>query len=630
METKKVKKKAKIITIIYSVILLFSLLNVYNKTLDKKISVLGDNIYYYVLGQSLANNEGYVNTYDINKSYHNQFPPGYPVIIGFVSKFFSNDVVLLKQVNGVFLALSIALLFVLVYYFTSNLHLAFITSLYTIFNFQILYYSGIMMSEIPFLFFSFLSFFALIKIDFSIPFYKNWKFLMLIFLVAACYYIKTIGIALFAAILVFLFIKKYWQYALSFAGVFFVLVLPWQIRNSNIGGGGYMSKMMLKNIYRPEDGAMDLWGWLVRFSVNFERYVSREIPSALFNFIDISNYKESISVQEWIFGLVVLAFIIFGLIKMVKLREVILLYIVFSMGILLLWPEVWNGPRFLFTLIPIFTFLFVLGVIKLIFLMIEKWGKIANETPYYIGLSFFCLISIGMYSNESITKFETKKNNAYNPRYAKYFELAKWTGRNTPDTSLICCRKPLLFYFHSKRFVTGFGNISNEEKMIESFIDKNIDYVVYESLGFSTTARYLYPVLTKYPTKFKFIRGNNNPNTALFKFQPEYGYWGEWKQLDIAEEFADSVIASDRKYVKEGMGSYLWENDDKYEGEWQNNLRHGNGKYSTKFMGTNYLKGKWYQDSLSGINYLMSETGDTLEKRYYKSDTIVESISYDE
>ena len=51
-----------------------------------------------------------------------------------------------------------------------------------------------------------------------------------------------------------------------------------------------------------------------------------------------------------------------------------------------------------------------------------------------------------------------------------------------------------------------------------SFLKRNeTDYVVLEQLGYSSTNRYLYPVIKRYPNKFKLIKHIKSPGHLFTK-----------------------------------------------------------------------------------------------------------------
>jgi len=618
---KEIDKITKVFTVIYGTILLFSFLAIYPKTVDSKIENLGDNIYYYVLGQSLADGEGYVNTYSSKKEFHNQFPPGYPFIISLASKFFSNDLIFIKKLNGFFLFFSIILLFFIAYSLSGNVHLAFIVGMFSLMNFQLLYYAGIVMSEIPFLFFSLACVFVFIKIDFTKDVFKNWQFFVMAILVVVSYYIRSLGLALFISIFSFLLLKKYWKYAFTFIAVFIGLILPWVVRNNNLESSGYVGKIWFKNIYRPEDGLMNASDWVVRIVDNISRYITVEIPSAMFNYNDSIDYQEGVVLLDWITGLIIIAVMVYGLWRLKQFNLFILCYIIATMGILVLWPEVWNGPRFIIGILPLFIFLFLFSIIEVIVDVLKK--VVSNKLLIYIGITCVSLIFVYLYAARPIARMEVKQKAKYEENYLNYFKLAEWSKRNVPKNAIVACRKPLLFHYFADRFVTGFKNTANQEEFVQDLMDKQVGYVVYESLGFSSTGLYLFPVLTKYPEKFELMVGMNEPKTAIFKFKPDLGYWGEWKELELVDVAEDSIVSSEFKYVKEGRGVFVYENGDKYVGSWANNLKEGNGKmYFKKDNGT-YMQGVWQNDSLIGTYFVMSAQGDTLSERYYEKNKLV-------
>jgi hypothetical protein len=54
--------------------------------------------------------------------------------------------------------------------------------------------------------------------------------------------------------------------------------------------------------------------------------------------------------------------------------------------------------------------------------------------------------------------------------------------------------------------------------MLQGMLDKKVDYVLFEQLGFGSTYRYLLPCLQKHPDIFKVVAQLKNPETYLFAF----------------------------------------------------------------------------------------------------------------
>ncbi len=587
-----------LLLIIYIPILLVIFFKVYGDVFDEKIYLGGDNASYYILGNSIATGQGYTNIHIKEKTSHNHFPPGYPLIIATASKLFSNNILFIKKVNGFFLLLSVGLLFLVVYKFTGNYHVSFIVGVFTLYNIHLLGFSIIMMSEIPFLFFSLLSLWLFMKLDFSIPVQKNWLFFILLLSVSFTYHIRSLGIALFFGIATYMLFEKKWKYLASYSFGFILLALPWYLRGKALGGNAYVSQLFLKNPYRPELGQMELFDWFIRIWNNFERYITREIPSGTFNFIQVVDSKTPFAALEWIIGIACVLLMLFGLFKIKKFNTVLTFYIVGTFGILLLWPDVWFGVRFLLPLVPLLTFLFLYGVIEMLHWFGEHVLKIKNQSVIYFSIVFLSLLAIRSYSN-TIEKLEKQKSGIYSKNYQNYFELAKWIKANTSDTSVTCCRKPQLFHLYSTKYVTGIKTTIDTEEQIAYLISREVDYVVLEKLGYSSTGRNLYPAVEKYPHKFILAKQLRDPDTPLLQFVPELDYWGEWK---------------DNK--RNGRGKYGWDDGTKFDGLWKDNRR--NGKGTLYLADGSQLDGVWTNDTLNGVVYVKSIDGDTIERSLYE------------
>lgn len=598
--TTKRKFTPELFLILYVPILIFSFFYAYSHTFDRKIDLGGDNAAYYILGKAIATGQGYTDIQTKEKIANDHFPPGYPLIIAAASKLFSNKIVFIKKVNGFFFFLAVGMLFLLIYELTGSYHIPFITSLFVLFNFFLLRYSTIMMSGIPFLFFSTLCLWLVIKTDFTTPLKKNWLFFILIICISFTYQVRSVGIALLVGIALFLAIDKRWKYLSTLVGGFILLALPWYIRNKRLGGNAYISELFQKNPYRPELGRLDIADLFTRFWHNLERYITREIPSGTFDFIKVTSYKHPYTVGEWIFGIAILLVMIFGLIKLKRFRQLFLFYLIAFFGILLLWPDVWVGTRFMLPLIPLLTFLFIYGIIELLSLFGLRVLKLKNQSVIYLILVAFSLLGIRSYAKGSLKFLENIANGQFPKNYQNYFKMAEWIKKHAPENSVTCCRKESLFYLYSGKYVTGIANTDSRKKEIEYLEKQGTDYVVLDRLGYSSTARYLYPTMKRYPNKFDEIVHYKNPDTYLFKFHPKWGYWGQWKNNQ-----------------RSGFGTFQWKNGLIFEGMWKNNVRNGKGILFQ--LNGQQLDGFWRNDKLNGLAEVKSKDGKVIKIIIYKN-----------
>ncbi|MDX1629382.1 MAG: phospholipid carrier-dependent glycosyltransferase, partial [Fulvivirga sp.] len=202
--------KQKRSTFTYLIIILVTFGIAYAYSFDKKVALLGDNAYYYILGKALAEGEGYVNISKVSKSPNNHYPPGYPAIISVV-RFLGGEVMTVKLLNGLFLLGSAWLIFFLAVKVTENEPLSFIVSLITILNAHSLYYASIMMSEVPFMFFSLLSLYLFIRADKDQPSFRDINLIGSVLCMIMAYYLRSLGVALFAGYFLYFAFRKQWK-----------------------------------------------------------------------------------------------------------------------------------------------------------------------------------------------------------------------------------------------------------------------------------------------------------------------------------------------------------------------------------------------------------------------------------
>jgi len=479
----------------------------YTYIFDKKLDLNGDNANYYMLGKAVATGEGFVNINSISKSPNNHFPPGYPVLISGIITVFGDSITIIKLFNGLLFLATLILLYFLILKLTGRISTAVIVLLLLLLNSHLLRYSTMIMTEIPFLFFSIAGILAFLKIKMNESSWKNpWLYISLVLLIIA-FYIKTSGVALIGGIVLYLIIIKEWKYALFFTISFILLAIPWQLRSQRLGGSSYARQLLMVNPYRPEMGAANIGDFVDRFGNNVGRYISKEIPSTVFPFLK-PNYRESSSSLQIILGILLFSLIFYGLWKLEEYKWLIVAYMAGTFGILLLWPDVWVGVRFL---LPAAPFL-ILGMVSGIQSLINRLapGSLSKKLlwiPILLCLPFLPLLK----------PLHEKAKTKVTANWANYFALAKWANDNLSGEVVIACRKPTMFYLYSNTFTINYKYTEDEQDLISNLIDKRVDYVILDQLGFSSTYRYLLPAIKNNPEKFKLIEKRTNPDTYLLQ-----------------------------------------------------------------------------------------------------------------
>ena len=528
-------------------------------TFNKKVDIAGDNATYYLLGKSIEQGTGYTNLHTVDQSPGTHFPPGYPFIIALGLKVFGDGVIGIKILNHLFLLGTVLALFFIIKKVTSgNVHMAVCASLLCLFNANFLEFSSMMMSELSFTFFLTLSlyFFINIKSDFTL---KDRYFLLFLITLSASYYIRTLGITLLAGASLYFLISKRWKHMIITISSFVLFFLPWFLRSKSIGGANHLGNLFAFNKLRPETGEMISNHWLPRIFRNSERYITKEIPTNILN--NEVDYAIPGGIGDWVIGISLIILIVLGLVSLPKYRSFLFGIIGSTFAILLIWPEIWVGPRFILPILPIFIFglvQFADKSTKWAAIWLKKKGK--SMTP---RLGVYAILIILPFGIPSINQLHQEAIQQHEIGTLGYKEVAEWSNINLPKDALVACRKPSYFYHYGQRHVVRYLYSKDPEKFLEHLINTGVTHIVFDELGYSSYQEYLLPAANYYSGKFVLLHTSNSGRTQIYEFRPDLGYFGERKGN-----------------LRHGHGTFIWLDGNRYEGEWRDGKKHGKGKIS--------------------------------------------------
>ena len=479
---------------------------IYSNIFDKKPDLNGDNFAYYLLGKRLATGLGYTNATSIELSPHTHFPIGYPALLCLFMKTVGDDQDTLNFMNGLMFYGTLLILYFLVKRITASNPLAFATTIITALNSHLLRSATMTMSEIPFLFISLLAIFFFVKaVDDPKSIKSVWLYLSVL-MIAACYHTKTTAIALIGGVAIYLLVALDWKRLAVTLSTFGLLCLPWYIRNKNLSSS-HMGQLMQINPYKPELGNLTTATFIERIHNNFVRYISTDIPAGV---LSLETNFEKAPLSFWLIGIVIIALVLWGIFRLRDFRLMFLGYIAGTMAILLIWPDIWGGIRFIIPLVPIAIFLSLYAIKDLVSNIIGE--KNTALVPYLFLVLGFCYV-------KPISKLEDQANEAMPTNYVNYFEIAKWVKKNTPKETIVSARKPDMFVYYADRLCIGDKPSLDDKEVLDFFRKNKVDYVVIEQLGFSSTGKYLVPAIQKNQDKFDVVLQLPNPDTYLLKFK---------------------------------------------------------------------------------------------------------------
>jgi hypothetical protein len=480
---------------------------------NKKLDLNGDNAEYYVLATSIAGGHGYS---DITNEAHNPsniFPPGYPLLMSVV-RICADSIIPQKVLNGLFLLASALLFFFFIRKNKLPDAMAFVASAVILLNYQILHFATMMMSEMSFMFFTVLSLWLLSKMEEEKPFWKDPYFYLLIVTVAYAYHIRTQGIALAAAVIGYFLFAKRWKQLLAFAGGFVVCLLPWALRNkiADVGQSRYVSMIAMYNPWRPEEGTLGVGEVFARFLETFKMLLTKAVPDSILPYASV-DYGAATTMGEWWMAILLFALIGIGMWRFGRFRYLFLFYTIATFGVISLFSTP-SENRYITPLLPFLEAGLLVGLYTVLSAGMKKISRVQQFSPWLLLVALF-------FSYPKLERLHTENNTPYPPNYQNYFTIAKEVHKQLPPNTVVCSRKPMLFYMFGKTAVSSYLWTEDDKALIKGLIDSKTDYVVLEQLGYSSTGRYLYPAIQNNLELFPVVMHLPDPDTYLLKFERE-------------------------------------------------------------------------------------------------------------
>ena len=275
-----------------------------------------------------------------------------------------------------------------------------------------------MMSEMSCFFVSAAAIYLLTLMKEEKPFYKDWAFYGMLVMVLLCYHIRTQGVALFAAVVLFFLCSKKWKEAAGTVAGFVVGCLPWVLRNKALGLGQsrYFESIAQVNPWRPEDGSLDLGGIVGRFFDTLAMLVSKALPNSVIPYFKVDYTPEvSAGFLLWVAAIVLVALIVRGFWSFGKYRWVLIGYTVFTFGLISIFSTP-SENRYLTSIIPFLNMGLLVGLYEVVVWALRRMGSKLAFSPWILAL--LLLTSVG-----NIKELHAMNRMPFPPAYQNFFRM---------------------------------------------------------------------------------------------------------------------------------------------------------------------------------------------------------------
>lgn len=490
------------------------------KTFNSKPDLNGDNFNYYIYASSLATGHGYsdLSTPEIKPT--SSFPPGYPLLMTPL-RVVTESIVAQKWMNEIFVLAGILLIFFTLLRLGLRWDISLVAAAAGLFSPRLWHFSTMMMSEASFFFTSALVFFAL-AIFFTSErkddrWWKDikqpWLWVMIIVLVLN-YHIRTQGLALVAGVGLLLLFKCRWVALGTTVIGFIVGCLPYMIRNKVLGlnGNRYLDSIMISNPWQPDAGTLTFPEVVERFFQTLKMLIFNAIPNTIFPYLDVNCDQPEYSLWIYLIGALILAVILIGYWSMGEIRWGLIGYLAATLGLISIFSTP-SGNRYITSILPLLAAGLFCGIWQ-----IAEWILIKHKNWLFTGCAIL-LALLFIPSKKGIADEIAQSKQKYPVQYVQFFQMSKQLKKVAPKGSIVCSRKPQMFWMDSKLPGVSYKFTKDAKELLSDLVQKKVDFVVLDNLGYSSTYLYLYPAIQAYPQFFpQAVLYYENTHQYLLKF----------------------------------------------------------------------------------------------------------------
>lgn len=475
-----------------------------------------DDAHYIILAESISSGEGYELINFPRPQLERAFPPGFPILLTPLTFLFPGNYSILKLFSLVLWLASIYLIYRLFEKRIDSPYLEILTGLVAL-NPLLIGISVTVMSESAYLFFSLLAIVGHASsvenpINKKSGYKPDLQLVVIAVLVLYTQLIRTIGISLSIALVLYLLFMRRFRDTVIVIAVFFIGTLLQGFITGSLISTGYQSQVFNDSIFEKIN---QVWSNVIGYSNNV-------LSSSLIPIFGsrLDSFLESYGLEfvPIIFNVIILLIILWGFIyTKPKLEWIHIYFIIYVLGILAFWnPRVGSvKARFLIPIIPFLYFYFLQGINWVIQKISRQNARIATRSLIGLGI----LLAIPLLARNL--------QDWRNPIMNQTTDLSigsNWVAQNAPADSIVMVNEPVPAYPHVQRKTINFPRQGQD--LIDYLDNQGIDYIIISPLLQSPRSfdlelvvqNEILPTLQSSPDKFIIVYENKAYNLFVFQY----------------------------------------------------------------------------------------------------------------
>ncbi len=489
----------------------------------------GDNAGYLSLAHALTSGAGYTELWDPASPPHTKYPPVFPATLGLLILTGATGWLAFKLLMALLMSLAVLLVFAWIVERSGPLP-ALAVALVTLFSAGWLQASRWVLSEPLFLVFTFLCLWAMERADVtqrsrdgpdppkasgSSPIWM-W---VAGFAAILAFFTRSAGLPLILALgAAFLLDRRFRAFGVFSVGSF-VLGLPWLLRVRAGGEGAYQPEFWMVNPYEPQLGTIQWTDLPARAWTNARLYVGEVLPGEWWG------GSEGATLE--ILGILLVVLASWGWWKRVTTRPTAAeLFVPLYAGLILVWPEVWSGDRFVLPLYP----LLLLYAGESLRRVAKPLGPAGVRAVLSAGVLILLLPALPGWMSTAGQAAECRRIagggdplRCNGPGFVEFRDAAAWAGENLPEGSIVLSRKPRLHYLFGGPSGRTFPFTRDPDQFLADADRIGAAYVLLDHVD-SVSLFYLPAVISGRPLAFCHVAGwggtGEGPGTDLFGILP--------------------------------------------------------------------------------------------------------------
>lgn len=462
----------------------------------------GDNAGYLTLAHSLLEHHNYRDYYDPSAPIHTQYPPVFPLILALAIVLGIKPWVQLKLLIVAFSALAVAFS-----YLWMRRHgrpeLATGVGAVLAVSPGVLAQSHWVLSDVPFWAITMVALWAWQRL----PEGMRGRFVWAVVMTTLAYFTRSAGLPLLLGAVGWLALRRRWRQLAVFAAIIIPLAFLWWLRAKSQGGVDYVGQFWSLDPYNPAAGRIHFLDLFTRMRDNGGHYLSRHLPILLFGvpgMVPLSVLIVLLGVYGWAMRL--------------RHPSVAELFLPLYIGLLLVWPAVWSGERFLLPALPFILFYAGDGLIRLTRLVLRDAARLPAAAAAALLIMFGLPataqeVQIG---RDCMALYRGGDRYACTPEeYKDYYRMAELAPRVLPAHAAVISRKARTFYILGGVPGIQYPLSPESQKFFDAARKAHARYVVFDYLD-GLSAAYLAPVLLQSSNAFCVMFGFGPNRPALF------------------------------------------------------------------------------------------------------------------